>query len=183
MRVLLKLILDCEPEAAWRAIQSPAVFREVSGPIIGATSLEPQGFPTRWEEGAHPVRLKAAGVVPIGDQVIGIEFPERRHAGVSIMRDNGAGLAGMSRLFTEWDHRIAIAADPAGTGKTLYRDRLRFSAGAATAAVWPSLWALWQWRGLRLQQLAPTWSDRIGEPPSGSPIGPGAAAGGADPLD
>ena len=29
MRVLLKLTLDCTPDAAWRALRSPAVLREV----------------------------------------------------------------------------------------------------------------------------------------------------------
>jgi hypothetical protein len=164
MRVLLKLVLDCEPEAAWRAIQSPAVLREVYTPLIRVQSLEPQGFPSRWDEGAHPVRMLAGGVVPLGDQVIALEFPGRRHEGVQIMRDHGAGLTGLSSVFTEWDHRIAIAADPAGTGKTLYREQLRYSAGPFSAAVWPALWSLWQWRATRLRRLAPTWSSRLGEP-------------------
>jgi hypothetical protein len=164
MRVLLKLVLDCEPEAAWRAIQSPAVLREVYTPLIRVRSLEPQGFPNRWEEGAHPVQMLAGGIVPLGDQVISLEFPERRHEGVQIMRDHGGGLTGLSRLFTEWDHRIAIARDPEDPSKTLYREQLRYSAGPYTAAAWPALWALWQWRSARLKQLAPTWSSRLGEP-------------------
>lgn len=164
MRVLLKVVLDCEPEAAWRAIQSPAVLREVYSPLVAVESLEPKGFPSRWEEGAHPVRMRAAGLVPMGDQVIALEFPERRHAGVQIMRDRGAGLTGLNRLFTEWDHRIAIARDPKDPTKTLYREQLRFSAGPLTPAVWPVLWSLWQWRSARLKQLAPTWSSRLGEP-------------------
>ncbi len=28
-------ILDCDPDAAWRALRSPAVFREVSSPFMG----------------------------------------------------------------------------------------------------------------------------------------------------
>lgn len=164
MRILLKLVLDCPPEAAWRAVQSPAVLREVSGPLLDFESLELQGFPSRWEAGEHPVRVRVAGAVPVGEQVIGLEFPKRRHQGVQIMKDTGRGLSGLSALITEWDHRIAIAADPIGTGKTLYRDQLKFSAGKYSAAVWPGLWAFWQWRGLRLQQLAPTWSSDIGEP-------------------
>jgi hypothetical protein len=164
MRVLLKLLLDCEPEAAWRALQSPTVFREASAPFIDIASLEPSGFPSRWQPGAHPARMMVAGTVPIGRQTLNLEFPERRHEGVQILRDNGTGDSGLNALFTRWDHRMAIAADPAGTGKTLYRDRLSYSAGPYTAAVWPGLWALWQWRGARLTHLAPSWSSRIGEP-------------------
>ncbi len=166
MRVLLKLTLDCEPEAAWRAIQSPAVLREVYTPLIKVDSLDPKGFPNRWEEGAHPVSMKAAGFVPLGDQVISLEFPERRHEGVQIMRDRGRGLTGLSRIFTEWDHRIAIARHPDDPKKTLYREQLRFSAGPWTALAWLKLWSLWQYRAIRLKQLAPTWSSRLGEPES-----------------
>lgn len=166
MRVLLKLVLDCSPQAAWRALQSPAVLREVSSPLLEFESLELEGFPSRWEEGAHPVRVRLAGALPFGEQTIQIDFPERRHEGVSILRDTGKGLSGLPNRITEWDHRMAIAADPAGTGKTLYRDQLKYKAGPLSAALWPSLWAFWQWRGLRLQQLAPTWSSDIGEPPA-----------------
>lgn len=158
MRVLLKLTLDCAPEAAWRAIQSPTVFREASLPLLQFRSLELNGFPPRWEEGHHPVAITAAGV-PIGTQSIGIEFPDRRHKGVQIMRDHGAGLTGLSAVFTRWDHRMAISAHPTEPGKTLYRDQLIFSAGPATAAVWPSLWLLWQMRAARLRSIAPSWSD------------------------
>jgi hypothetical protein len=175
MRVLLKLILDCEPEAAWRAIQSPTVFREASLPLLGLRSLEPTGFPPRWEEGAHPVQMSAMGI-PLGSQLIDIEFPARRHDGVQIMRDNGAGLTGVNSVFTKWDHRMAIAADPAGTGKTLYRDRLEYSAGRLTAAVWPSLWALWQMRGARLATLAPSWTYSKPSPSAAGPSSPESEA-------
>lgn len=157
MRVLLKLTLDCEPEAAWRAIQSPTVFREASLPLLSFRSLEPNGFPARWEEGVHPVQMSLGGL-PLGSQTIDIELPERRHTGVQILRDHGAGLTGINTVFTKWDHRMAIAADPAGTGKTLYRDRLIFEAGPMTAAIWPSMWAFWQLRGARLKALAPGWT-------------------------
>lgn len=159
MRVLLKLVLDCEPEAAWRALQSPTVFREASLPLLGFESLEDKGFPNRWEEGRHPVRISALGI-PIGTQEIRIELPERRHEGVQILRDNGGGITGLNRVFRVWDHRMAIARDPE-TGRTLYRDRLKYDAGALSAAMWPSLWALWQLRGARLTALAPSWSDTV----------------------
>jgi len=163
MRVLLKLTLDCAPEAAWRAIQSPTVFREAAIPVMKFRSLEPNGFPPRWEEGQHPVAISLGGI-PMGTQAIGIELPERRHDGVQILRDNGTGLTGLNAVFDKWDHRMAIAAHPTEPGRTLYRDRLVFSAGALSAAVWPSLWLLWQMRGARLTALAPSWSeDRTGQ--------------------
>lgn len=158
MRVLLKLILDCEPDAAWRAVRSPAVFREVSSPLLEFSSLEPAGFPSIWTPGEHPVSVRAAGLVPMGQQVIRLAMSEDRIDGVRIVRDTGYGISGPVAATTAWDHRMAIAPDPAGTGKTLYRDQLKFSAGRVSALAWPSFWAFWQWRGIRLHQLAPTWA-------------------------
>jgi hypothetical protein len=129
--------------------------------------------------------MRAGGVVPLGDQVIALEFPGRRHEGVQIMRDHGAGLTGLSRIFTEWDHRIAISRHPDNPKKTLYREQLRYSAGPFTAAVWPGLWSLWQWRSARLKALAPSWSYRLGEPgaePSGATAGEPAGEPGIEPT-
>ena len=167
MRVLLKLVLDCDPDAAWDAIRSPAVFREVSAPFTTFESLEQGGFPERWSAGEHRVRVKALGVVEVGEQVIGVSWPDassasatgggasRASATVRIMRDSGGGVSGPLALVTSWDHRMAISRAPGGG--TLYRDQLTFSAGALTLALWPVYWAFWQWRGIRLRQLAPTW--------------------------
>ncbi|WP_150307824.1 hypothetical protein [Planctomonas psychrotolerans] len=168
MRVLLKLILDCDPDAAWRAIQSPAVLREVSSPLLDFEPIAPDAFPTMWGTGAHPVRALAARSVPMGEQVIDISFPATRVPDVRMMRDSGKGLSGLLALTTRWDHRMAISPDPAGTGKTLYRDQLIFEAGPVGAALWPPFWAFWQWRGAQLKRMAPTWASDVGEPKPGS---------------
>ncbi|MBM7471296.1 hypothetical protein [Subtercola frigoramans] len=158
MKVMLKLILDCEPDAAWRALQSPAVFREVSAPLLTMKSLEPGGFAPTWPEGKNRVEIDALGLFPLGRQIIDIDRSRTQHPGVRIVRDKGRGVTGALRLATVWDHRMAVAADPAGTGKTLYRDRLVIGAGPMTPALWASLWAFWQLRGIRLRELAPTWA-------------------------
>ncbi|MBN9187116.1 MAG: hypothetical protein J0I62_01265, partial [Microbacterium sp.] len=41
--------------------------------------------------------------------------------------------------------------------KTLWRDRLVIG-GRAAPALWPVLWATWQWRAARIRALAPTWA-------------------------
>lgn len=159
MHVGLKLKLDCAPEAAWRALQSPTVMREVAGPWLGYASLERDGFPSSWSPGDHPVTLLAAGAVPVGVQRISIDLDRTRHAGVSIVRDAGSGVEGVPTVFRRWYHRMAVSRHPEDPGATLFRDRLEFDAGAATLGVWPGLWALWQWRGIRLQQLAPGFDE------------------------
>jgi hypothetical protein len=155
MRVLLKLVLDCPPDAAWAAIRSPRALRDVSAPFTTFESLEPAGFPDAWEAGDHPVLVRAFGIVPIGEQIIGITFTERGDD-VRVMRDTGRGLSGPLALVTLWQHSIAIA--PTTDGRTLYRDQLVFTAGGVTPLLWVAYWAFWQWRAFGLRRLAPGWS-------------------------
>jgi hypothetical protein len=158
MRVLLKLVLDCSPDDAWRAVRSPEIFEAASAPFTTFESLEVGGYPELWEEGPHPVAVKALGLVEIGDQIIDVSFAQKADATgryVRLMRDDGGGLSGPLALITRWEHTMAIAAAPGG--RTLYRDRLVFEAGALTPLLWPLYWAFWQWRGIRLKQLAATF--------------------------
>ena len=167
MRVLLKLVLDCEPDAAWRAIRSPSVLNAVSAPLTTFESLEPFGFPALWPAGDHPVVMRAPGGITIGEQVIAISYPEvgspgsgtrsgADTSGVRLMRDAGWGLSGPLALVTRWEHTMSIADAPGG--RTLYRDQLVFEAGALTPLLWPAYWAFWQWRAIGIRRLASTWT-------------------------
>ena len=170
MRVLLKLVLDCPPDAAWRAIRSPEVFGAVSAPFTVFTSLEPEGFPTLWVPGEHLVKVRAGGLLPIGEQIIGVSFPEpgSPHSGtravgysgvgsgeVRLMRDTGRGVGGALGLIRRWEHTMAVSDAPGA--RTLYRDQLVFDAGLLTPLLWPVYWAFWQWRAFGLRRLAPSW--------------------------
>jgi hypothetical protein len=154
MRILLKLVLDTSPDSAWRAIRDPRVFAAVSAPLMQFRSQEPRGFPSTWATGAHRVTVHAFGIIPVGEQVIDISFPERSD-GVRMMRDAGGAISGPLSFVSGWDHRMAVS--PLPDGRTLYRDRLEFSAGAATVLLWPVYWAFWQWRSRGLVRLARTW--------------------------
>ena len=154
MRILLKLELDCAPEVAWRAIRSPAVLKQVAFPLLGFDSLEPDGFPETWDEGPHPVSVKALGLVGIGEQIIGISYP-RGHDGAQVVRDSGIGLRGPLALVDDWQHSMAVS--PAAGGRTLYRDQLVFHAGPAGLLLWPMYWVFWQWRAFGLKRFAPSW--------------------------
>lgn len=166
MRVLLKLTLDCDPDAAWRALQSPTAFREVALPWLDFRSVEPGGFPTVWTTDEHVVRVRALGAFTVGTQAIRLDTirpADPREAGTRILRDSGGGVGGLLTALPRLDHRMAIAPHPAGPDRdgrlrTLYRDRLIVRAGALTPVAWYGLWAFWQWRGVRLRQLAPGWA-------------------------
>ncbi|MGI9821868.1 hypothetical protein [Agromyces sp. Marseille-Q5079] len=173
MRVLLKLELECTPDAAWRALHSPAVLREVVAPWLDFGSLEDEGLPTTWSEGRHRVQPRAFGRVPIGEEVIDLGYPGNLPDGVRMLRDSGGAISGPFALFDRWDHRMAVSALPGG--RTLYRDRLIAHAGALDAVAWYPTWAFWQWRGRRLRTLAPTWSfDPPGTADAASRSGSGA---------
>ncbi len=163
MRVLLKFVLDCDPDAAWRALQSPTAFREVALPWLDFRSDEPAGLPAVWAEREYRLRVRALGAVTVGTQAVRLSVLGAREPGVRILRDSGGGTGGLLAALPHLDHRMAISPDPSGPGpdgrmRTLYRDRLLVRAGVLTPVAWYTLWAFWQWRGMRLRRLAPTWA-------------------------
>ena len=159
MHVQLKLVLDCPPDAAWNAIRSPAVFSDVSFPLVEFEPRDGGEFPEFWEEGPHPVRARAMfGLIDAGSQDINLVFRERH--GLRIFEDRGGPLTGPLTIITRWRHRMVIASWP--DGRTLFRDRLEFSAGIMTPVVWIAMWAFWQWRSHGLVRLAPGFARRFG---------------------
>jgi len=155
MFVTLRLVLDCPPDAAWRAIRSPAVFAQVSTPLLRVSSLETGGFPELWPEGSHRIAMDSLGV-RAGEQAIDVSYSERD--GARIMTDDGGPLSGALTVVTRWRHRMAVSAT--ADGRTLFRDRLEFGAGILTPVVWLALWSFWQLRGVALRRLAPRWPAR-----------------------
>jgi len=160
MRILLKLVLDCDADAAWRAVHSPRAVAELYGPLMDLTPLVPSGMPTTWQPGDDvPVQLSLGGVVPLGRQLIHTtdRVTEDAHGAVRIFRDSGIPLTGPLASLDVWDHQMAISPAPGDPTKTLWRDRLVIG-GPTAPALWPVLWGTWQWRAMRIRALAPTWA-------------------------
>lgn len=160
MRVLLKLTIDCDADAAWRAVHSPRAVAELYGPLIGLEALDPAGLPTRWEPGGGvAVGMALGGAVPLGRQLIAVSdrFTADRNGPVRIFHDSGRPLTGPLAALDVWDHQMAISPAPGDPTRTLWRDRLVIGGGAAPA-LWPLLWSIWQWRAARIRALAPTWA-------------------------
>lgn len=176
MHVQLKLVLDTDPSAAWRALRSPTVMRELYAPLLSVGT----GGETLWSNKVDEVPLSFAGVLPLGRQLITLEYDESSYAGVTILRDTGGPSTGPLSALRGWNHRMAIsrapdsgkpggrpAGQPGGQHedsglpeqplRTLLRDRLTFH-GPAAGAFWYPLWAIWQWRGARLRSMAPNWA-------------------------
>ena len=176
MRVLLKLVVDCDADAAWRALHSPRAVAELYGPLMDLRPMATGGLPTRFSPGDDiPVAMSAGGIVPMGRQLIHVsERTVEEPAGtVRIFRDSGIPLTGPLASLDVWDHQMAVSPAPGDPARTLWRDRLVF-AGPTAAALWPMLWATWQWRGSRIRALAPTWAHDP-EPADAEPADGGGA--------
>ena len=173
MRVLLKLVIDCDADAAWRAVHSPRAVAELYGPLLALDPLVPNGLPTSWSPGDDvPVQLSALGIVPMGRQLI--HMSERRARGpartrADLPRQRHPAHRPPRRASTYGITRWRSRRRRAIPTKTLWRDRLVIG-GPTAAALWPLLWATWQWRGARIRALAPTWAhDLPVESPAPSP--------------
>lgn len=157
---MLKLVLDCDPDAAWRAVHSPRAVAELYGPFLGLSPMDPAGLPTSWRPGDDvPVALSALGAVPMGQQLIHVSerFVDEPGGRVRIFRDSGIPLTGPLASLDVWDHQMAISPVPGHPERTLWRDRLVIG-GPTAPLLWPLMWSVWQWRAARLAALAPTWA-------------------------
>lgn len=160
MRVLLKLTLDCDADAAWRALHSPRAIGEMYGPLIELEPMDPSGLPTTFSPGDDvPVEMRGLGVLPMGQQLIHVSERVVDEPGgpVRIFRDSGIPLTGPLASLDVWDHQMAVSAAPSDPTRTLWRDRLVID-GPTAPLLWPVLWTVWQWRAARLKALAPTWA-------------------------
>jgi len=170
MRVLLRLTIDCDVDAAWRALHSPAALAQLYGPLVTLASLD--DVPTSWAPGNDAIVTLGLGPMPLGTQLIDISDNEREHRGqgVRIMRDSGIPLSGPLSALDVWDHQMAVSVAPGDPGRTLWRERLVIG-GRAAPALWPVLWSVWQWRAGRIRALAPTWA----HDPARGPVPPSPA--------
>lgn len=175
MRILVKIVLDCDADAAWRALHSPRVIADLYGPLVDLEPMGAGGMPIRLAPGDDvPVRMRVGGAA-LGDQLIHVServIPEAR-GDVRILRDSGIPLTGPLASLDVWDHQMAVSPAPGDPGRTLWRERLVIG-GAAAPVLWPVLWTIWQWRAARLRTLAPTWAH---DPETTPASDPGLASG------
>lgn len=155
MRILQKLVLDCDADAAWRALHSPAVLAELYGPIVRMRPLSAEPMPLEWESGSDAAVQLDTGAIPLGAQLIATVDRAKEGGAVRILRDVGMPLTGPLASLDVWDHQMAVSAT--ADGRTLWRERLTIG-GPTAPFLWLPLWAMWQVRAVRLRKLAPTWA-------------------------
>ena len=130
--VAISTHLPLAPAALWELVMRPAVLEAVSAPLL---RFAPRNgpFPATWAEGEYQMGVKLFGLVPLDDQIVGIEYRAcDPQAGRYALRDNGRACArdgGPGGLIRRWDHLMLV--EPEGTGSR-YTDRVEVEAGALT---------------------------------------------------
>lgn len=120
--------LACSAEEAWEWVRKPVLLEHITHPLMRFEFDEPVGPFETWPAGEHRAQLFAFGKIPIGWQVIGIEYPETE-AGRFLLRDNG-----YSPMIKRWDHWIIITSGLV-EGHATYTDRVHIEAGPLTMGV------------------------------------------------
>ena len=125
MRVELTSIIPRNPEWVWERVKRSDTLHFIAHPLI---RFRPKAgrFPEIWTEGEYEAGMSQFGVLPIGSQVIGIEYPQGKDG--YVLRDNGRGT-----LIRLWDHWIFV--EPDGQGGTRYTDRVDVKAGLLTPLI------------------------------------------------
>ena len=119
MRVHLSTRLNAPPEWVATQLQSTAVFRHITAPLMRFRPVQGARWPAHWEQGEFALDMRLLGVLPMGSQTVRISIePPPQAGGWPTLRDNGDGL-----LMRRWDHRITLEPLPDGT--TLYTDDVK----------------------------------------------------------
>ena len=144
-KLVLRTHLAAPADKVWAAVQTPALLEHVAAPVLRFDPVS-GATPAVWD-GAHEVRLRLFGLIPLGPQVIDVSRDvSRAREGVRRIRDNGRG-----RLARVWDHWITIADD--GRGGTAYEDAVEIRAGLLTPGVWLFAFGFYAWRQHRWRRL------------------------------
>lgn len=140
--------IDAPVETVIRHVMTPRLLDHIAAPLI--RFKYPAGFDrdAEWSEGEHRAHIRLFGVLPIGWQVIGIEFPASPDAGTTLLRDNG-----YSPLIKRWDHWIIVRPHPDLEG-TVYTDRVHIEAGLLTPVVAAYARYFYEHRQKRWRELA-----------------------------
>ena len=116
MRVRLSTPLHAPPEWVAAQLQSTAVFRHITAPLVRFTRPGGAPWPSHWSPGDLPLQMWLLGLLPMGSQTVRISIePAAQDGSWPTLRDNGEGT-----LMRRWDHRITL--QPLPNGGTLHTD-------------------------------------------------------------
>ena len=118
MRIRLSTPLSAPPQWVATQLQSTAVFRHITAPLIHFRPAPGHHWPAHWAPGDLVLQMRLLGTIPMGPQTVRISVePSTQAGGWPTLRDNGEGV-----LMRRWDHRITL--QPLPDGRTLYTDEI-----------------------------------------------------------
>ena len=110
MRVRLSTPLHAPPEWVAAQLQSTAVFRHITAPLVRFTRPGGAPWPSHWSPGDLPLQMRLLGLLPLGTQTVRISIePAAQDGAWPTLRDNGEGT-----LMGRWDHSITLQPMPDG---------------------------------------------------------------------
>jgi SAM-dependent methyltransferase len=166
MKVSVRTSLPCSIDAAWEALHTPGIFRQVSAPFTTFRTEPGEDLPERFSTGTdYPVTGMAMGLIPIGRQTIYLTDHVSDWAHRSVV-DSGRGESGALAALRNWRHQMSLTARE--DGRVDFSDQLTASAGLLTPFAWVGLQLFWWWRKFRLvaitrgldRPITRTWNQR-----------------------
>lgn len=124
--IALTTHIPATPGRIWQEVQRPQLLDYVARGLVRFHPVKGRPFPEIWSEGQYKAWLLLFGFLPIGWQIIGIEFPPAAGPRKQL-RDNGCGW-----MIKTWDHMITVEPDGEGTR---YTDSVVIDAGLFTLPV------------------------------------------------
>jgi hypothetical protein len=146
MRVAVETLIDVSAEEVWARVRTLPLLEHVSAPLIRFAPVDPPVPPTVLADGDYRVSMQLFGVIPMGEQVIGVRFLETLSWPRKLLDD------GHSALVSRWYHLIEVW--PEGEGRAGYRDSVDIEAGLLTPLVWLFAQLLYRHRQRRWRALA-----------------------------
>lgn len=127
MRLKVETLFPCSVETMWEAIQSTALLKEVSSPLLKLEAIPPIVLPERWTDiSSGSLRIYLFGKLSLGVRTINLEFIDQ-DAHIIQTQEHDA-------VVKQWQHRMAVR--PAPHGHCYYSDTVDIKAGASTVSTW-----------------------------------------------
>jgi hypothetical protein len=145
MRVVVESNLPCDPQAAWKEVQTLRLLQDVCAPLAQILPEHGGQLPGVWCEGETiRCRLKLFGFLPLGSRTLHFERIDPQTRQIQT-RESDA-------FVRNWDHLITLDETP--DGRCVYRDEIEVRAGVLTPFVWLFAQALYRHRQRRWQRVA-----------------------------
>ena len=141
LKISTYLAADLETVKSY--LMTPALLNYVVSGLMKFHPIEPNFFPSKWVEGKFSVKMFAFHFLPIGKQIVGIEFPQKSDHWV--LRDNGSG-----SIAKTWDHLIFLESEGGGTR---YTDEVSIDAGLFTLPIYIYAFIFYSYRQKRWRKL------------------------------